>query len=292
MQAFLTEKYLHLSETHARWYASVIDALCNSNKKSAEKIIHTIDDLRALLHEWAARCVKEGLLDEGGKDFILQLQKEMAEEALKKQDTKNLVSSYVNFTCWLNRLYQDCIQAEQGIDGLTGLGTEQTMYKDLKRELERRSRNGKHFCIALARIDNIEVLRQEKGNAYAEQAMQEVAALFKKEVRSFDDVYRLDEDNFSISLKHAQQQDGISFIERIRLKMEGEPIKITIDGSAEITVTLSYTVFEPMPGDDVRELIRDAAAELKKQSMQDEEVTLRYEEISPLQRYLDDIGAH
>ena len=70
----------------------------------------------------------------------------------------------------------------------------------LRRSLDRLSRQGKAFSVAIARIDHFEKLSQGLTKEQLEECLQWLAAIIKKCLRSFDDAYRLENGEFILSL--------------------------------------------------------------------------------------------
>ena len=78
----------------------------------------------------------------------------LTSENVPTQDMfQNFWQAYEGLMGLLHRLEKDSLLGDLGIDPITGLRSSKEMKKDLERELERRSRRGQPFCIALTCID-------------------------------------------------------------------------------------------------------------------------------------------
>ena len=108
----------------------------------------------------------------------------------------------------------------------------------------------------------------------------------KKCVRTFDDAYRLADDEFVMSLKQTEAKGGVAAVERLRKLIEQEKIMIQDDGY-DYKLTMSYCVASPVPGDKPEHIIANMRLDLDRYKS-DGDMSLEYLEQSPLQRYIKD----
>ena len=189
-------------------------------------------------------------------------------------DFRNLFDA---FTGRLRRLERDSAAEGAGMDETTGLRSQKIMEDDLKKEMERVARHGSPFSLVLTRIDNY------LGAADKDTLVEVAVANIKKCMRTFDDAYYLDDGVFLLSLKQADMIGAQAATTRLQNY-------IKTDERNSGNITLSYCMSEPVPGDEVDELVNNMKADLE--SFDDEDdVVLKFVELSPLQRYLDEIGA-
>jgi diguanylate cyclase len=182
----------------------------------------------------------------------------------------HFLQSYEGVVANLQRLEVDSTLSGFGIDRLTGLRSATAMIADLERELERRARRGQPFAIVLCRIDQ---MSEENKNV----RLQKAAEALKICIRNFDDAYVSGENEFLASLKHSDAAGGLKFIERLKKTLE----------RIEADFTMSYCSAEPMPGDNLQDLISNVRLDLLDiagKSHGGEAV--KYEDVSPLQRYV------
>lgn len=188
------------------------------------------------------------------------------------------IDLYDEFLHQLRRLERDSMMADSGIDAATGLRSRENMVFDLERELERRARRGRPFCMAFTRIDGYSEVAQAQGKDQAFALVKQAAAAIQKVSRSYDDAYRLDQGEFVLSLKHSDLTGGLRAIERLRLFLEEN----------ESPFTMSFVIAEPVPGDDIRSMIAQSRKDLEGSEKPD--VALRYKEVSALARFAQDDG--
>lgn len=198
-------------------------------------------------------------------------------------------SRYDEFIAWLRRVEKDAMQAGSGMDPKTGLRSPKAMEHDLAREMERRSRRGKPFCIALARIDHYERISKIQSDEEHEKMIKIIADITKKCIRSFDDAYRATDSEFILSLKQANIVGGNAVIERMKRFMIEAGLTV-MDGGKEYPITMSYCIAEPAPGDDVMELMDNMRSDLVRYEDDGSgNTSLEYMELSPLRRYINEI---
>ena len=173
----------------------------------------------------------------------------------------------------LHRLEKDEVMAGSGIDPETGLRSAAVMLPDLERELERRARRGQPFCIALTRIDG------DENNKDPEKRKLAVICL-KKTVRSFDDAYVTGQGDFLVSLKHADVNGGLKFSVRLNDALKR---------NENVNFTMSCCVAEPMPGDNMEELITNTRVDLNHIAQLGAGASGQYEDLSPLSRYVQSL---
>lgn len=191
------------------------------------------------------------------------------------------IDLYDEFLSQLRRLERDSMLADSGIDAATGLRSRENMVFDLERELERRARRGRPFCLAFVRLDGHAALMAAQGKEAAFEQIKQAAAAIRKMARSYDDAYRLDNGEFVLSLKHSDLTGGMRAVERLRLYLSEQ----------DAPFTMSYVVAEPVPGDDIRAMIVQSRKDLDA-NKEKPDVALRYKEVSPLARFAqDDEGA-
>lgn len=200
------------------------------------------------------------------------------------EEYESLVSLYESFVQGLRRLERDSVLADSGLDAVSGLRSAQVMKIDLERELERRARRGKPFCVVMARIDDYEHLI----SAVSEKRLQEIIGIVAQKIklclRSFDDAYRIDDGEFVMSLKQTEQTGGSAAVERLRRLLAAENIMIHNRGEQK-PLTMSYCVAEPLPGDTFDDLFRNMRADIGRYEG-GSDTAFEFKEQSPVQRYV------
>lgn len=203
------------------------------------------------------------------------------------EDFDKLALYFEEFINRIRRLEKDCLMEGSGLDELTGLRNGEVMYKDLDEEMERVSRQGKPFVVALIKIDHFEDIQKQFRPEDVERIIIDAARLVKRFIRSFDDAYRITEGTFLVALKQTTIEGGMKAL--MRLKVDAAQFSQVYEGlEGPIYLTLSSTVAEPVPADNMRDLIQSLEFDLKKMADRDSSI-IQYHETTPLMKYISEI---
>lgn len=208
--------------------------------------------------------------------------------AKNKPDFKKFdafITLYEEFIAHVRRLDRDLMASGNGIDILTGLRSRQMLMKDLEREMERRARRGRPFCLALARVDHYAEMKANLPQEDYETVVKAISAIIKQCMRSFDDAYRLSNGEFLMSLKQTDKTGGAAALTRLRKLLEENAPYYTMNGQ-EKRLTMSSCVAEPQPGDDFETMMGNMRQDLDRFGG-DAETALEYIELSPLERFVN-----
>ena len=155
---------------------------------------------------------------------------------------------------------------------------------DYEREMSRLRRQGKGFCLAIARIDNFSEIEQHYPDEQSRPLVKLVSDLIKLSIRSFDDAYHMGRGEFVLCLKQTSVSGGFSALERLRRELEVQDIMLDL-GTRQMEMSMSCCIAEPVDGDDVHDLLDYLRKDLESTGKRTDRV-LEYFELSPLQRYV------
>lgn len=281
-------------EGQGEWYGSVLLRLFYPDKFQKGDI----PAMPGSFVEWLETAHKAGDVSRPALDRLIQIHADLQKLAgdllidslnsVSRPDIKSyelLSDIYDEFTSNLRRLEKDFLLADTGIDPLTGLRSRRAMDKDLERELERRARRGKPFSLVLVHIDDYQSLSSDSDRDSADNVVRSVASMIQKSIRSFDDAYRTAPGEFIMALKQAELSGASAAIKRMNRFLEEKPVLFSKENSPPVSVTLSYCVAEPMPGDNVEELLANMRIDLKPYENKGG-AAVEYHELSPVQRFL------
>ncbi len=245
---------------------------------------------------WAAEAKQAGLapeliakLDSLHSD-LSTVSAYMLEEALKHKKPpeyeahSHLVLIYEGFINHIRRIEKDIYLEDSGIDQLTGLRNISAFKKDFGREMERLARHGRQFCVALVRIDDLAKIKKAHDEQHVLEYVRFVSNIIKQCVRTFDDAYRMDNNEFVLFLKLTDITGSLKAMDRLKGEMEAQETTYKLNGQS-VDLTLSSCIAAPIQGDDVQKILNNLQEDLGKCATQKGAV-FEYYEMSPLQRYV------
>lgn len=198
---------------------------------------------------------------------------------------KKFTAQYGELIRDLQTISQNRILEIWGLDVLTGLKNKNAMLVDIAQELERLARHGQSFSLALAQVDNYEALFSALGQSSAETIIKNVTQFVRACLRSFDGAYYIGNGEFVLSLKQATALGGQKALERLRVQLEKTGLTYELAGESK-DVTMSCCVAEPLPEDDIEQVLTNLRADLNARDREAGAVLVYYE-ISPLQRFVN-----
>lgn len=285
-------KLQHLApvmDEHAEWYGRVMRAAFYPEGGGS---VMTPDSF----NQWFRDVSADEFMDTPALTHLKKVHDEMHSRAVRllaeaaggvKPSAKTFdgfTDAYEEFLMMTRRFERDAVMEDSGIDATTGLRSRRVLRKDLEREMERRSRRGKPFSLAIVKIDRYEDIRAAQNIDDHARLLKQLSDMILKCLRSFDDAYRSGDGEFVMSLKHADIGGGTAALNRLRKLLEEE--KIVLRGpEGSFLLTLSGCVAEPLPGDDLSTLLGNMRQDLM-QYGEHAGTALEYHEISPLQRFV------
>lgn len=250
-----------------------------------------------VFNEWLDKAKAEGTVDELTAERVKRIHVDMVEAArdftrkyssrenppLKEYDELN--RHYEEFIQMMRRLELDRTTENSGFDKKTGLRASKLIKDDYAHELERRSRRGNPFALALVKINKYSAEWAQKDADKLQTTIRAVSDRIKDSLRSFDDAYYLGGEFFILMLKHADVLGSQSAMNRLNHAITAARIA-SPDGSKD-DITVSGVVSEPQPGDDFDFLLKNMKKDLE--GIDTKGTVVQYNEISQLQRYINSI---
>jgi GGDEF domain-containing protein len=281
-------------EDYADWYGHVVRRIFYPD---TDNMLNPVLAPKSFA-TWKDTILKTQSLDIGELDRISKLQRELhnvSDKLIGDSFKENRRPDYESFNEFAN-LFDDLLQrlrrieadhylSGRGYDAVTGLRSHQVMIKDLEREMERLARRGRSFSLVVARLEDAEDLQARLGEGY-NRVMAWIGAAVLYTIRTFDDAYRYNDSEFLMSLKHSDIQGAQRFVDRLKAHLSGNPL---ILGGAQVDAKLSFVVAEPVAGEDLPKFVEQMRKDLAKAGGMGDAV-VRYEEVSPLQRFLSEGG--
>lgn len=283
-------------DEHAEWFGRVLRHIFYPEKQMAAEMLEIPDNFG----HWVQSAEQDETIETESIAQMCRLHDDMRQAAISLIQASEassgarpeiggfdaLATLYDEFIVHIRRLERDLAATDNGMDRLTGLRNRHVMARDIERELERRARRGRPFCLALARIDNYAELRSNLSRQDHDALVVSVSEIIKQCIRSFDDAYRLGDGEFLMCLKQTEMSGGSAGLNRLKKLLEEHAPFYSLNGQ-EIRLTMSSCVAEPQPGDGLDDLIGNMRNDLNRYGG-DADTALEYFEVSPLQRFVSD----
>jgi diguanylate cyclase len=160
-------------------------------------------------------------------------------QGLALEDYQAVIGKFQGFIGGVRRLERAFAVAASGLDTLTGLRSRVGMADDVAREFDRFQRTGKPFCLAIVDIDHFKQVNDTYGHDVGDQVLAATADVISRQIRSFDDAYRLGGEEFMLCLKETTLADAQIGLERLREALAGWPIPL-VSGQPPLRITASF----------------------------------------------------
>lgn len=269
------------------WYAQLLQLVFYPTPSGANNMAPALPDI--LIPTFTT---VDGLLKPEDKQALDKAHKALQAEAdslcaatPERGRFKKFTTNYGMFIRDLHAISQNRILEIWGLDVLTGLKNKNAMLMDMAQELERLARHGRAFSLALVRIDLYAVMQEQLPKAELEEITKNVTRLIRASLRSFDEAYYIGEGEFVFSLKQASAAGGQKALQRLRQKLEKIELSVVIKGQPT-PVTMSCCVSEPLPEDDIEQVLSNLRNDLQARDRESGDVFVHYE-MSPLQRFIN-----
>lgn len=187
---------------------------------------------------------------------------------------------YEEFIQFMRRIEREQALENSGIDERTGLRSTKVMIDDIEREMDRRSRRGSPFALALLRLNDFSEAWAAEEESFM-LTIRKISDQIRYTLRSFDDAYYLGGPYFLVSLKHA---DGVgSQVASSRLSSGIASAHIPQPQSPGREISIVALVSDPVEGEDVVTLIENMKKDMG--GISSGGTVLQYNDLSPLQRF-------
>jgi diguanylate cyclase (GGDEF)-like protein len=255
-------------DEHLRWFADWHRiAFPSSDKRNATDIEGTTLTAPPAFARWVATAGTQDMATQLVVERLTALHEHLhlaARLVLMKSaggvpetaDYEAVVSRFTDFMHQIRRVERAFAAARAGLDPLTGLHSRADMGDDLDREFARYRRGGHGFCVAICDIDHFKRINDTHHHDGGDQVLRAVAACIIRNVRSFDEAYRMGGEEFLICLINTALPDGVQVVERLRQSLE--ELIITLPDGAIVNVTASFGLVEVSDEQTIDEIIATA----------------------------------
>lgn len=283
------ETIIPILDEHVVWYGQMMRVYFERSKN--------VPAIPAVFEEWISDAEKDksiadfialrlrrlhGDMVKAGTMFIA---KAMMWDQNPLKEFNEFTRHYEEFIQFMRRIEREQTLENSGIDEKTGLRSLKVMKDDIAREMQRRSRRGNPFALALVKITNFddEWMKEEEPFMLT---IRKVSDQIRYTLRSFDDAYYLGGPYFLVSLKHADKVGSQAASTRLTTGIHSAHIQVPQQPGQEVTSIA--LVAEPVEGDDIDAMISNMKTDLEGVDIKG--TVLQFNDISPLQRFVSTIG--
>ena len=123
-------------------------------------------------------------------------------------------------------------------DALTGLANRRSFEIALAREIDRVARAGEPALVLMADIDHFKQVNDTRGHPAGDRVLHTVALRLLECVRPMDTVARFGGEEFAIILPNCPPTFGLAVAERIRRRVEQQPVAVETGEAVAVTISL------------------------------------------------------
>jgi len=146
-------------------------------------------------------------------------------------------------------------------DFLTGTWNHRAIVDILEGEVSRARREGRPFAVIMADLDHFKEINDTHGHLAGDAVLREAADRMSKTIRPYDRVGRYGGEEFLIVLPGCDQANAVRFAERLRERVNGEPI-LYQDRPISVTISQGVVVYSGAEATDHFTLLQAADAAL------------------------------
>ncbi len=146
------------------------------------------------------------------------------------------------------------VQQMATTDMLTGALNRRVMADLAEAELKLSERSGTAMCVALIDLDHFKHVNDQHGHHAGDLVLRTFTQSAQAQLRKVDKLARWGGEEFLLMLPHANEQDSLAALERLRHAME----TLTFEGHAQLHVTMSAGIARPTPGESLEQVIERA----------------------------------
>jgi diguanylate cyclase len=213
----VVEKEAHLLSEFGKWYYNEKSHILQNHPD-----FNAIDSAYRKLHENARRLtekvINDGELDKKEYDIFLESEVKLSELLIKLRDEFH--------------------QALFSFDSLTHVLNRQAFLRILAQEYARSERTGKPCCIAMVDLDNFKNINDTYGHQAGDQALEQTAQFFMRNIRPYDTMCRYGGEEFLICLPQTQVNLAKRILKRLQEALSS--LKITVNKKKNVHVTASF----------------------------------------------------
>lgn len=270
------DKVLRIQDIYTQWH---LDVVCSLLKKQEMEIPFPPSVLDIVPEELKKICPPDVLLG------LAQKNKQLLDFVLDAEKLDEYMQVFAVFLEELQSFRTYLFLQENGMDEVSGLKNSTAMQSDMQMEMKRLSRQGQVFSVGLARINDYDQIKQQEGEERALEFVRAAANVIIESMRPSDDAYYASENEFVLCMRQTDMAGGIKAFQRFEQLIEQTDMYFGQEGNRK-KMTMVCCIAEPVDGDDFAELLANLRHDIKNID-HDEGSAFSFQELSPLQRYIE-----
>lgn len=139
-------------------------------------------------------------------------------------------------------------------DYLTNTATRERLEEEARRWMSFCRRQGLPLCLVFVDLDDLKRINDRYGHVMGDNALKEVAALMKKQLRNSDTIARWGGDEFVLLLPNVSLQNAVLLLDRVKNAVN----QLTIEGN--VSLSCSFGVVQMGPESTYAEMLSQADA--------------------------------
>ncbi len=167
------------------------------------------------------------------------LQQSADERAIPVGDLDQFTNLLDRMRLEIQSLQSELVETSQNRDPLTGARNRTRLLADLREQQALVRRDLQECALVALDVDHFKGVNDGHGHAAGDTVLTQAVACLRKEVRSYDHIYRVGGEEFLVLMPHTGMDVALSLAERFRAVIAAEPVHHE-DG--ELYVTASFGV--------------------------------------------------
>ena len=287
----IIQELSQLIDEHVEWYDRIIGVCLHPGEDLPENIQNPERSLIDFLETYKNKKFWSQRTHDGLINHYQKLVEDAANVCVAADNKKHpsadicdaFRGSFLNFMFLINKVKDHTTLHCFGIEPYSGLKTKKQALVDIKKEAERKIRMDVPHCILIMRIDNLHEVEDIFGRSKTEIFIRKVAEIIENKLRILDDMYRMEDNEFLISVKLTDKPGALLFAQRMQTFFSNPRSVIKMD-EYDIQVKLSFVMAEPMPGENITKLLQYMKEEMAEKRTKDC-IIITYNEKSAIERF-------
>lgn len=254
-----TEALGYVLDQHLKWITAWHRAVFYGDDSS------DLDTAPGTFAAWVGMAARSELADQPVVAKLSALHEQMHKQAKflllkagtgeipEHEEYEGVMGRFDAFCAQLRRVERAFGAAASGLDPLTGLRTRRGMAEALEGEMNRFRRSQQPFCLAICDLDKFKSVNDTHGHDIGDRVLAAFAAVISRNIRSFDEAFRMGGEEFLICLKDTALEEAYAVLERLRVDLMNH--RIAIANGQHIRITASFGLVQADPAVSLEELI-------------------------------------